>query len=130
MGYRSDVALALTKEGVEKLHVAIANVGQEILEELIELFTNPDKHLGDSETGAELWSWKDVKWYADYADVAFVENFIFNEADPNNYHFIRICEEWDDIEVEGDFLDNPFDLHLIRDIDFEDNSTASERHFR
>lgn len=121
MGYRSDVALTLTKEAVQKLNMAIANADNEKSKAASQLLANPDKHLCDADTGAELWSWNAGKWYADYPDVAFIENFIANIAGDDNYRFIRIGEDWDDDELEGYFLDNPFDLHLNREISFEDN---------
>lgn len=120
MGYRSNVALALTKEAVQKLNVAITKADDEKSNAASQLLANPDKHLCDADTGAELWSWNAVKWYADYPDVAFVENFMAHIAGNENYHFIRIGEDWDDSEVSGYFLDNPFDLHLIREVAFEE----------
>ena len=121
MGYRSDVALALSKEAVRKLNMAIANADNEKSKAASQLLANPDKHLCDMDTGAELWSWKELKWCADYPDVAFIENFMDNIAEDDNYRFIRIGEDWDDAELEGYFLDNPFALHLCREISFEDN---------
>lgn len=121
MGYRSDVAIALAKEAVQKLKIALTNADEDKSKAARRLLAHPDKHLCDSDTGAELWSWQAVKWYADYPDVSFIENFIANTAGYDNYRFVRIGEDWDDAEVEGGFHDNPFDLQIIRGIEFEDN---------
>ena len=123
MGYRSDVALILDKESVIKLHAAIADssLNEETRKEVNDLFAHPSRHLHDPEGGSELWYWDSVKWYSDYPDVSFIENFISENCDLDNYRFMRVGEEWDDIEVEGCLFDDPFDLYVERRIKFEDS---------
>ena len=38
------------------------------------------------------------------------------ELSDEDYHFIRIGEDYDDIDVRGTFLDNPFELSIQRSI--------------
>lgn len=123
MGYRSDVALLLDKESVMKLQAAITDpaLDEETRKEVNNLLDNPEKHLQDADTGAELWYWDSLKWYADYPDVSFIENFLYTACDVDNYRFMRVGESWDDIEVEGCMLDDPFDLYMERRIHFEES---------
>lgn len=120
MGYRSDVALALSRDGVKNLEAALSELGTEAtVKEVRDLLAHPDRHLSDPESGAELWYWGDLKWYADYPDVAFIESFLASGTDEDNFRFIRIGEDYDDLEVAGLFLDDPFDLYVTRGIAFD-----------
>jgi len=78
MGYYSDVALCLTKVGVEKLQKALAAAEQNDPErfEAIKGLMGRTPDRKDAETGAVAFMWGGLKWYADFADVAFVEDFM------------------------------------------------------
>lgn len=120
MGYRSDVCLALNNTGVAALKEKLASpdTSKNTRSEVESLLAYADKHLVDAESGAECWKWNDVKWYDDplyYPDVDFVEGFI-TELDDDNYRFMRIGEDYDDAEVRGYFLDDPFGLTFSRQI--------------
>ena len=55
MGYRSDVALALTKKGVEALKKAIAeSENTKSREAVTDFLEHSDKHLRDTSDGSEL----------------------------------------------------------------------------
>ena len=76
MGYYSDVALALTKNGVDKFKTALATseTSNAAKEQVSRLIGWANKHLIDDD-GSESWYWKQIKWYQDwsdeFADVAF-----------------------------------------------------------
>ncbi len=119
MGYRSDVALALTKNGVEALQKAIAeSENTESREAVTDFLEHSDKHLKDTSDGSELWFWNSVKWYEFYPEVSFLESFMVGKVDEEDYRFMRIGEEYDDLCVEGCFCDDDFELRLERSIEF------------
>lgn len=81
--------------------------------------TASNKHFIDKQTGAEIWSWDSIKWYAcdpeNFPDVDFLEKFL-TAIEEKEYHFMRIGKEYDDVEVNGYFIDNPFEMSLSRQI--------------
>ena len=118
MGYRSDVTLALTGDTLVAFRDKLASLPEKDRKEIEPLFTEyADKHLTDE--NAECWLWKDIKWYTDwpqyYPDIDFVDKFL-NDANEDNYYFIRIGEEYDDNEIRGDWWDNPFGITFTREI--------------
>ena len=106
MGYRSDAALVLSKEAAAllKKRLEAATPDQRYL------LDNPDLYEVDSKTEEALWRWHVVKWYAEtFAEVAFIDNFLKDLSD-DDYLFIRLGENFDDIELRGDFWGNVFEL--------------------
>lgn len=122
MGYRSEVVLSLNKKGVKKLKNTLARerLDPDARHEIDCLLAQPTTHLVDEKTGAELWHWQALKWYSEYPEVAFFEKFTGKKAGEENFRFMRIGEDYDDIEDYGSF-DDPFQLRLERKIDFEIN---------
>ena len=119
MGYRSDVGLALSARGKAALDAALAeaeksNEHYAIIKELLE---HGEKRT-DEETGAAAWLWEGLKWYSDYVDVSFIENFLC-ELEPEDYLFIRVGEADDDTEYTGGFWENPMGMSLLRGIAFD-----------
>ena len=125
MGYRSEVGLALTKEGVEALEIKLASpeIEEGDRQRIREFFAYADKHAKDEERGHEAWYWGWYKWYPDdpvcFPEVDFVEKLMAELVD-DNFRFIRIGEYYDDIEVRGCFWENPFDMELGRYISFSE----------
>ena len=121
MGYRSEVGLALTKDGVEVLERKLASpeLRQEIRELIREFFDNADKHAKEEKRGQEAWYWDYRKWYTEFPEVAFLEQLI-SELPDKDFRFIRIGEDYDDTEVRGGFWENPFDMELGRYISFSE----------
>lgn len=117
MGYRSNIALALSEKGKAdvKNNLHSADVSEETRQEVERLFSNANQHLCDADTGSEAWYWSDVKWYLDFPDVKFIEN-ILPEIDEEEYYFVRIGESFDDTDIQGAWLDNPFGIALCREI--------------
>jgi hypothetical protein len=100
MGYCSEVALAFSAE-MEK----------EFLKKLKK--QNPEVQRGIdgadfyTKDGCTLRVWQMVKWYTDFPEVQFIEDFINSldddgdEAVAEQYRFLRIGENLDDIEDRG-----------------------------
>jgi hypothetical protein len=106
MGYRSKVRICSKKENIERLE-------KELREK--DLFISFDfEQLNEDGTKIIGWDW--VKWYPEYDDVSFIEDFIYNLDD---CEFVRIGEETGDIEEHYEFDYNERDGHLgtITDID-------------
>ena len=93
MGYRSDVALELTKEKNDLFRSLYA---VKFPEDIAFLY---DYVESENEDGT-LYHWSDLKWYDSYAEVSFIETFI-NSLDYEDFGFIRIGEESDDNEHRG-----------------------------
>lgn len=112
MGYYSDAALALNHEGVNVLEQKL-NREIENAQEVRDFLKAANCHYKDLQSNAEIWQWLDVKWYLDDPEINFIERFM-SDIDDENYRFIRIGEDYDDTEVRGYFIENPFDLELSR----------------
>ena len=117
MGYYSDVSLCLTKTGVNSLKAKLENASPEVKSEVERLLEYADTHTLDPASEAEFWWWSDIKWYSDFPDVGLMEAFI-RELDEKDYHFLRIGEADDDTERLGCYLDNPFNVYLVRSINY------------
>lgn len=120
MGYRSDVCLALNKNGMAVLKEKLASedITDKTRSEVEYLLSHADQHL-DADSGAECWKWADVKWYdcdpVYYPEVDFIEK-LMADLDEEDYRFMRVGEDYDDLEVNGCYLDDPFGLTLRREI--------------
>ena len=121
MGYRSDVGLALTQPAVHTLHQKLnaLDKNSEAFSVVSDFLVYADKHLEDADSGAEVYLWEGIKWYEEFSDVGFIENLL-TELDWSDFLFIRIGEDWNDIDVRGNFWDNPFDLGISRSITIAD----------
>lgn len=123
MGYVSEVALALTRQGAETMRRKLASpeISQKAKESIQDFLDHADKCAKDKESGHEAWSWEYLKWYRDepeyYPEVDFIDK-LMAELEEEDFRFIRIGEDYDDTEVRGLFCENPFDLELGRSISF------------
>lgn len=119
MGYRSNVGIALTKHGVERLNKALKTANDNTRKAVNDFLDSPDEYARDV-SGAEVYFWTFYKWYEnepqDYPEVAFFQK-LFKELDCGDYLFLRIGQSLDDAESDGTFFDNPFGMRMIRDIE-------------
>lgn len=121
MGYYSDVCLLLNKNGVTTLKDKLASkeISDTTRSEVESLLTNADRHLVDADSGTECWKWDNIKWYTGdpkyYPEVDFIEKLMV-ELNDGDYRFMLVGEDYDDLEVNGYFLDDPFGLTLCRNI--------------
>ena len=96
MGYRSDVYLAVKKEEIEKVDHAHTLIGK-LLSEADTIDVRDDK---------VYYEFHDVKWYDGYEDISALMDFLaeLDEACDDflaPYQFVRIGEEYEDIEHLG-----------------------------
>ncbi len=119
MGYYSDVGLALNKEAAIKFKNILDNLDEQSQEtkEIKSFILNDAKRRNNAETGEELYIWYSTKWYTDdpayFPEITLTENFIKNLED-DEFLFIRIGENFDDIEIQGDYWANSFDFGFER----------------
>lgn len=128
MGYRSEVAIALTKKEMERLfneaeRVSRAPDAKEVFgdatpEELLHFGELSDR---DTEEGPwQILHFEEITWYSSFfKDVIFVMNFL-DACDDENYHFIRIGNTVDDIEERGNpsvrLMEPYYEAHIEFDV--------------
>lgn len=103
MGYRSDVGFTCTPV-VKQVIEQVCEWNSEF-KELIDYADN--RSFNDS----GRWFWEGVKWYDDFPDVQIMENLMVvldNSEMYDEYGFIRIGEETEDIETKG----SPYELGM------------------
>jgi hypothetical protein len=117
MGYRSDVGLCLNAESKARLGTAL-NVLEGKTAKTVREFIGGAELREDKESAATAYLWRDIKWYSDYPEVSFMENFLAAEED-DDFLFIRIGESDDDIDYRGTYWGNPLGMCLVRSIAFD-----------
>lgn len=110
MGYRSDVYLAVKDETVDQ-------AGKEIQEFLQ---TADETARRD---GYKVYVFTSVKWYVGfYAEVTLCDNWLrqlddsTDQYDEAPYYFVRIGEEYEDIETRGSYED--FNMYINRSVSY------------
>lgn len=123
MGYYSDAALCLSPTGSQRLGDELARARSlENQEDIfhIESFFDSSALKVESED-AVLYVWKRLKWYehmaAEFPHIRFTRDFV-NQLEPQDFLFMRIGEEIEDIEEKGMYFDNPFEARLSLKIEF------------
>jgi hypothetical protein len=122
MGYRSEVALAISKELMPHFLTVFAKCP----EARTMVFKDHDKmdENYDGE-GTFFVHWDNVKWYDSYPEVKAVENFLDDcelddfddiECSYNHYRFVRLGEEPNDVEIRGDLCG--CDIGYVRQLTF------------
>lgn len=91
MGYRSEVGIALYTKDYKTMLKRVKELKKN--KESYELIKNADRYSADNGKITILY-FSDVKWYADFKEVQWIENFIKKVQSV----FIRIGEELDDNE--------------------------------
>ena len=113
MGYRSDVIVVLRNDVVIPEEVQKA------------FFEDCEFKLIGSFEGHQCFIRNQIKWYADsagendyYHHVWIVDQFLKN-LEYEQYRFFRIGEDSDDIEYEGGFYEEPFNIGIRREFYYE-----------
>ena len=103
MGYRSQVAIAISKEEYVQDSLLLHTVPKWLKEE-------PPAQVSDS----VYWRFSGVKWYDSYPEVAEVMSYL-SKKEAQNYGFVRTGEDIGDIEEEGEPWE--FDLYATQGIE-------------
>ena len=122
MGYRSQVVLALAEPLIPQFMVTMAKCPQARLM----CFGDGDcKRDFQGEKGSLFFEWSYIKWYDSFEEVQAIEDFLSWAEDKleidgkeidgdEHFRFVRIGEEYEDIEVRG----YAFDIHPVRGIEY------------
>jgi len=104
MGYRSEVALAVSKDVMAQFLTTMARSPK--ARSLC--FEYSDEIVKDyDEEGALLFKWDSIKWYSGYEDIDALVDFMDwcdaeeDEDMSEGYKFVRVGEESEDIESRG-----------------------------
>lgn len=120
MGYVSDVALCLSGAAATRLNEALVAARQTMPTtsyEDIERFLKSALQGTDTDSGGVLYVWETIKWYDEFTEVGFLNRFV-TSLDGEEYLFLRIGEDHDDNVSTGWMYDNPFDVRIVREIQF------------
>lgn len=110
VGYRSNVALALTSDAARVLRALCEHET-----EIKSLIEDADEKIGwdDAESEVVKLMWQDIKWCNSDLGIQALETFMHN-TDDIEWHFLRIGEEATDIEEEGSFWES--EMYIQRTI--------------
>ena len=119
MGYYSDVALCLTKNGMDQLKSALVKAERNNPDNFaaIKMLIAGEPSKIDEGSGSAVFLWEGEKWYAEFDEVAFVAKLTDSLPD-QDFRFIRLGEDYDDIETRGSFCGKPFGMYVERKIAF------------
>jgi hypothetical protein len=122
MGYRSEVCIGLTDDATRLLRTILDHIPE--THEVHNLVKDAktihyhqvwEKQHKDPEVDCDSkMYWDYVKWYDSYDCVGFIEDFLENCIPEEDYKFVRIGEESDDISERGEYWDA--DIHVQRTI--------------
>lgn len=83
----------------------------------IKMLIGGDPSKIDEGSGSAAFMGKGEKWYDEFDEIAFVGKFMDN-LPHEDFLFIRIGEDYDDIETRGSFCGKPFGMYLTKKIAF------------
>lgn len=106
MGYRSQVVIALSIESYTKHSLLIKDLPTLLSE------NKPQKH---EQLKAVFWSFDEIRWYDAYSDISEIGSFL-SELNEEDYGFIRIGEEINDIDIEGNIY--IYDMCVYRELNY------------
>ena len=110
MGYRSQVAIAFTDHAVRLLNAITEH--EPNLAEMVSTAELSTINESEDERGGKLF-WDYVKWFDEYDDVLVMENLLQYLPD-EDFHFLRLGEETNDIEERGCYYES--DMYVSRTI--------------
>ena len=117
MGYYSDVALCLTKNGMDQLKIALAEAERNNPDSFaaIKMLIGGEPSKIDEGSGSVVFLWEGEKWYEEFAEMAFVAK-LMDSLPSEDFLFIRLGEDYDDIETRGNYRCNPQLVRITRKI--------------
>lgn len=118
MGYYSDVAIAVRKRDAKRLLEEAAKLPNDnYVKKLVERHQEILDDIDPNPEGVQILRWYGVKWYDEFGEVKYIMDFIRSLGE-SNYEFMRIGEDYTDIEHTGDINGNCC-LYLERNICFD-----------
>ena len=121
MGYYSDVSLLLTAEAKEKLDESLSNA----VDEIKQLFNEAcDYSAVDPASGSCFYHWCYSKWGWDESLV--ITKFLNSLVD-EHYSYLRLGEEYGDLEQRGLLEKKLFDPRVVSEIRFNKLQAANNQ---
>ncbi len=117
MGYRSHVGICLAQDAFKQLEDKIQALPQHLQEEVRSLFG--DSEFTREDEGSRVWYWEGFKWYSSDPDITFLKGYL-SDLEDEQYLYLLVGENLDDVEYHGRFWDNPFGMCLTRGIEFNE----------
>ena len=117
MGYYSDVAVCLTKNGMDQLKIALSEAERNNPDNFaaIKMLIGGEPSKIDEGSGSAVFLWEGEKWYDEFDEIAFVTKVMDSLSD-EDFLFIRLGEDYDDIETRGSYRCNPQLVRITREI--------------
>ena len=117
MGYYSDVALCLAKDGMDQLKIALSEAERNNPDNFtaIKMLIGGEPNKIDEGSGSVVFLWEGEKWYDEFDEIAFVGKLMDN-LPHEDFLFIRLGEDYDDIETRGSYWCNPQRVRITREI--------------
>ena len=93
MGYYSDVALCLTKNGMDQLKTALAEAERNNPDNFaaIKMLIGGEPSKIDEGSGSVVFLWEGEKWYEEFAEMAFVAK-LMDSLPSEDFLFIRLAK--------------------------------------
>lgn len=116
MSYYATLGLILSKEGDRQLKARLSSLPKKDAAIANALLRYADQRKTHRKTGAKLFIWNTVKEDDDFNKFfgRLIGSLPFDE-----YRLLRIGDALDDSMEDGGFYDDPFFLHIERNLAFE-----------
>ena len=112
MGYRSEVCIGMTDDAMRLFRTLLEHLPEKhevhnLVKDAKTYLHHPweDQHKDPNVDCEDKMYWEYIKWYEGYECVDFVETFLADCIPEEDYRFVRIGEENDDVEERGDYWD-------------------------
>ena len=112
MGYYSEAVLVFTAKGTETMRSMIDEQQLGMALRTRNFLEEANMHSIDSKSRAGFSHWLQM-----FEEIACI-NSVMEELDDEDFLFIRIGEDFEDIEIQGRYWDNPFNLDVVRTVEF------------
>lgn len=114
MGYYSDIAFVLSPEAAQKLDHLLRQEAEDSDNTQAIRYAETTRESAD---GSRLYYWDLVKWYPEFPEIAWIEDFR-DSLPSDDFLFIRLGEYLNDVEELGTYYGNPFGVSVHREITF------------
>lgn len=114
MGYRSEVKICLKKDAYEELRARLFNK-ESFRYMLDERFFS----INEIDEDIIVCGWEDIKWYSTFEEIRIIEDYLAELESQNiEYRFIRVGEEYSDVEFKELYEDGSCDrINIYQGID-------------
>ncbi len=114
MGYKSQVCIGLTDDATRLFRTMLEHLPDSheahnlIKDAATSQHHRPwtDQHKSSDVDCEDKMYWDHVKWYERYECVDFIENFLSECIPEEDYRFVRVGEDTNDVEERGEHWDS------------------------